>query len=84
MPCIAAPHVALPALPSPFTIAPTLPPVPPLAAGICCVNVSLPAIPLPPLPSGTVNIAFIQSLTAGVAAINTFLDQLVIDCPKNA
>lgn len=84
-PCVPVPIPAPPTLPLPFNITPAALPTPPaLGANLCCVpinlGVTLPPLPLPPL---VVNPGVVAALRQGIAAIQSFISSLPIDCPRN-
>ena len=82
MACIPLPKAAVPTLPSPLSVDPPAVSLE-FQAGLCCKLLSLPpasiAIDLPP---GVINAAAIALINQNLAAIQTFLDSLPLDCPK--
>lgn len=89
MPCLAAPQIPLPALPSPLSLSlslqlPTLS-TPSLSLTLCCTfNLPSISISLPPLELGFLGeaaVAAIQAFLFVIQQINAFLAQLTISCP---
>lgn len=74
----------IPGLPAPLTIAPpTLPAIPEGDLKFCCKILELPVAPeLPPLPTGVLNAGVVEVLKQSIAAVQTYLDALPLDCPR--
>lgn len=82
MACIDVPTIPVPTLPAGFSI-PALPAPPAIQAGVCCQSVSLAVVP-PPLPIGPLNPAFLLAVKEAIRTFQTFVDNLVPDCPRNS
>lgn len=82
MACIDLPHVTLPTLPSPLSLAITLPPFS-FNFELCCKMLPFSAA-IPPIPLGiSLNIPLIAMINEQIAIVQAFLDQLHIPCPKD-
>ena len=86
MPCIAAPQIPFPALPSPLSLGLNL--ATPALSGTFCCTFSVPSfpIPLPPINLGMLGaaaIAAIQGYLQVTAKVNAFLAALQLTCPLN-
>lgn len=89
MPCLAAPTLPVPQLPSPLHLALPDLGLPTFDLTLCC-TITPPPIDLPypaslltaPPPGPTINLTVINVFLSGVVApINEFLDTLQLDCP---
>jgi hypothetical protein len=80
MTCIALPPITIPTLPTGFSFAVTLPPLPSLE--LCCRIVIIPPIPLPPIPAATLNSAFLAAINAATAIAQAYLDSIEVPCPR--
>lgn len=81
MACIKAPLIPIPTLPVGISITPPqLPPLPGIDFTLCC-HINIPPIPLPNLPGLTLTANLLQPINAILTEVNTFLDQLQINCP---
>lgn len=86
MPCIALPAVPLPTLPSPFTIPSSINVgIGSPGVNLCC---KLPPVALPPIPLPLAGISlllqvngFVDVLTAAVAVVTGYVNQLPLKCP---
>lgn len=83
MACIPLPPIPFPVLPSGFSVSPpALPPVP-VSGAVCCKQIAFSAVSPPlPLPPLVVNPAFIAALTAAMKVVQTYIDAIPLECPK--
>lgn len=84
MGCAPLPEVlSPPALPEPLTIAPPALPSVDFDPELCCkilpFEIPTPALPFPP---GTINAGVMAVLTAAVSSVQSYLDLLTIECPR--
>jgi hypothetical protein len=82
MACIPLPDVALPTLPSPLTLTPPDPGIS-FDPELCCKLLPFPvATPPISLPPAVINGATLAILTNALSAVQTYLDALPLDCPR--
>lgn len=83
MPCVPIPVLPFPVLPAGFSISPPSPYPRPYPPGICCqiFNISSVGPPIP-LPSLIVNSTFIAALTVAMKTVQTYIDTIPLNCPK--
>ncbi len=82
MACLELPGVALPQLPSPFSIEPPGLPGISVSVAFCC---KLPSFSLSfpfSLPSATINPGVIALVNTALKVIDGYLDAVPIDCPR--
>jgi len=81
--CLPLPDFDFPELPTGFTLSPPTLPEISVDANFCCKLVAFTlTIPIP-LPSITLNSAFLAQINAGLAVLENYKDLIPLSCPKD-
>lgn len=86
MSCVSLPTVALPTLPSPFTISPPALPAVDLSIDFCCKVQLISYTPFIPLGAVVLAVpgaaAIVATINESLAVIDAYIDALPLSCPK--